>query len=140
MNKEGIVLKQDEKETVIAVLNDDSEGKSCESCSLSGLCTPVRSGKPKIRLEGYGSKRMPKLSEGQGVRIRMTEGRSVWLSFLLFLMPLFVIFGVQQTLVKFGLHEGLSILFGLIGGAVYFAAVLLLEKKLLRKIKVFPIE
>lgn len=132
MKKKGKIVNINGRNIKILLIEDNSI--SCKGCRFNGICN-VNDGGRFIELKSDKN-----LKVGDMVQLELAEGRSIFLAFLLFIMPLLVIVTTFTGLSKTTLGELPSILIALAAGSAYFAIILLLEKWLLKKTRVQVIE
>lgn len=118
----GVVVKTWER---FALVEITPEG-SCEGCSAREICRLGMSGKREVEVMN-----LKNAKEGDRVRIAIEPKRSLFASFLLYILPIIIFFigvGIGQGIWR---KESASIICGFIG----FFAVFILFKVFDRKIK-----
>lgn len=124
MRKKGVIVsKQDGK----IYIDLESEVTGCGTCGFKRVCKP---GDNKGTIEIYRETELP---VGSVVVVEMSEGRTIFTSFLLFIMPLLIVLGGYLLLTAFGVKELVSILCALLASAAYLVVIILLEKQLINK-------
>ncbi len=127
MEKQGIV-REVEKDKVLVEIFDNTD--ECMGCRLHAICKPGKTG---------GSVEFSCRDEftvGDTVTVELPEGRTIFASFLLFILPLLVMTGAYFAFRALKLSDPLSVLSSLGTSALTFLTVLLFDKRILRKARI----
>ncbi len=123
MTKQGKVVKQTKDKVKIEVYTEGG----CDNCHLQGVCKP-QNGRHFLKLTSS-----KQFESGDEVEVSVSEGKSIGFSFLLFIVPIFVILTVYLLVQHFVKVEWVSILSSMLGGAAYFVAIGQIENRLIQK-------
>lgn len=116
------------------VIRMETEGAGgCEKCQMNGICIPNKS---KRVLELTPSPDiLSRAKPDMRVKIELGEGRSVFFSFLLFIVPLVLIIGSIFILSKL-MHEMAATGIGIGIASLYFLLIKGLERVFLKRVKI----
>lgn len=130
MQESGTIVKNENGRVVIQM--DGPDGAGCASCGARHACSPGK-GARFVELPSIID-----LQPGSRVRLEISEGRSIGLAFLLFILPLLVIIGGYLLYDHLGWREVSAIAASLGSGVAVFLLVLKLEDRLLSQARVTP--
>lgn len=130
MTIKGIVRSVENGLLTVTVLEDNST--ECAGCKLKGFCKPGNKSDKILTIRS-----MDAFTQGDRIILEVGEGRSIWISFLLYFVPLLVMAGAYALFFfTLKLNEMLSILFSVLSAIAYFAAMLMIEKHLIQSIDI----
>lgn len=124
MRKKGVIINKKDGKIYIDLENDSME---CKTCGFHRVCNPSNN---KGTLELHQQTELP---IGSIVILEMSEGRTIFTSFLLFIMPLIIILGGYFLFTLLNIKEAVAILCALLAGAIYLVVIIVIEKLLLNK-------
>lgn len=124
MEKTGIVKESKKGEILVEIFDNTGD---CMGCRLHAVCKPGSSG---------GIVRLPCdeiYRPGDRVVVEIPEGRTIGISFLLFILPLLVLTAAYFVCHALKLADPVAVLIALGFGAASFLSVVLLDKRFMRR-------
>lgn len=131
MEKQGIVREIKHNKVLVEIFDNAGE---CIGCKLHAICKPGKNG-GSVEFDCKTA-----FSVGDKVVVELPEGRTIFASFLLFILPLFILAGAYFFFRALGLADPLSVLASVGVSALAFVTVLMFDKKLLNKAIIKPLE
>ncbi len=127
MYEKGVVLSSKNGQIKVRIVSNSTN--FCDKCSIKGICQ--QRDEERIITLPYNKK----LSDGTEVWIKINEGFSILLAFLIFILPLLIFFLSLFILLKifsFFVPYAIS-LFILV---VYFIIISFIQKKLISRVRI----
>lgn len=131
MYKKGVVLSSENGEIKVKIISE-TEG-FCDKCSIRGICNQ----KEDERIITLKYKKS--ITAGSEVLIKLNEGASISLSFLIFILPLMIFISSFLALKNF-FNDGISAAFSIAILVIYFLIFAVFQKSLLSNVKIMEIK
>jgi len=127
MEETGTVVELNTDKHKMMIRLDEASGEACSTCSAKNTCLIQSTGARILELKTNAV-----FHEGEKVSVCLSEGRSIFLSFLLFIFPLLILIVAYLIFASFKWGEVGAMFAAMGAGVLTFIAVLKAESFLMK--------